>query len=66
MDSWVTLDSWVIPYSIIVLGIQNMMKEMSFYNRAGSSESFITLCMACSECKLYVSEVNCKFVENYG
>ena len=45
MDSWVTLDSWVIPYSILVLDIQNMMKEMSFYNTVGSSESFITLCM---------------------
>ena len=45
MDSWVTLDSWVIQYSIIVLDIQNMMKEMSFYNTVGSSERFITLCM---------------------
>ena len=45
MDSWVTLDSWVIPYSIIVLDIQNMMKEMSFYNTVGSSKSFITLRM---------------------
>ena len=45
MNSWVTLDSRVIPYSITVLGIQNMMKEMSFYNTVGSSESFITLCM---------------------
>ena len=45
MDSWVTLDLWGIPYSKIVLGIQNMMKEMSFYNTVGSSESFIMLCM---------------------
>ena len=45
MDSWVTLDSWAILYSIIVLGIQNMMKEMSFYSTVGSSESFITRCM---------------------
>ena len=40
MDSWVTLDSWVIPYSILVLDIQNMMKEMSFYNTVGSSEFY--------------------------
>ena len=39
------MDSWVIPYSIIVLAIQNMMKEMSFSNTEGSCESFITLCM---------------------
>ena len=39
------MDSWVIPYSILVLDIQNMMIEMSFYNTVGSSESFITLCM---------------------
>ena len=45
MDSRVTLDSWVIAYSIIVLDIQNMKKEMSFYNTVGSSESFITLYM---------------------
>ena len=45
MDSWVTLDSWVIPYSIIVLVIQNMMKAISFCNTVDSSESFITLCM---------------------
>ena len=45
MDSWVTLDSWVILYSIIVLDIQNMMKEMSSYNTVGSSESLITLCI---------------------
>ena len=45
MNSWVTLDSWVILYSIIVLDIQNMMKEMSIYNTVGSSESFIKLCM---------------------
>ena len=38
MDLWVTLDSWVIPYSIIVLAIQNIMKEMSFYNTVGSNE----------------------------
>ena len=45
MDSWVTLDSWVIPYSIIELDIHNIMKEMSFYNTVASSESFMTLCM---------------------
>ena len=45
MDSWVTLDSWVKPYLIIVLAIQNMMKESSFNITVGSSESFITLCM---------------------
>ena len=45
MDSWVPFDSWVIPYFIIVLDIQIMMKEMPFYNTVGSSESFITLCM---------------------
>ena len=27
MDLWVTPDSWVIPYSVIVLGIQNMIKK---------------------------------------
>ena len=27
MDSWVTLDSWVIPCSIIEFAIQNMMKK---------------------------------------
>ena len=64
------LDSWVIPYSIIVLFTQNMMKEMSFYNTVGSSESFVMLCML--EYKLYVSAINNpmdlwvtrKFVEN--
>ena len=72
MDSWVTLDSWVIPYSIIVLDIQKMMKEMSFYNTVGSSESLYRC--ACSECKIYVRAVSNlmdmwvtrKFVENYN
>ena len=30
MDSWITLHSWVNPYSIIVLFIQNMMKRCHF------------------------------------
>ena len=46
MDSWVTLDSWVTSHFIIVLAIQNMMKEMSFYNTVVSSKTFmITLCV---------------------
>ena len=45
MDSWLTLDLWVNPYSIIVLAIQNMMKAMSFNITVGSSENFIMLYM---------------------
>ena len=45
MDSWVTLDSWITPYSMIVLSIQNMMKETSLNITVGSSESFRTMCM---------------------
>ena len=45
MDSWVTLDSWVKPYSIIVLASENMMKGSSFNVTVGSSERYITLCV---------------------
>ena len=62
---------WVKPYSIVVIAIQNMMKENLIYIKVDSSKSFITLC---SDCKLYVSAlsnpmilwVTPKFVQYYG
>ena len=54
--SWVTLDSWVKPYSIRVLAIKNMMKESSLHITAGSSEIFMTLCTL--ECKPRVSALS--------
>ena len=39
MDLWVILDSWVKPYSIIVLAIKNMMKKSSFNITVVLSES---------------------------
>ena len=72
IDSWVTLDLWVRPYSIIALAIQNMMKEISFNITIGSRESFITLCVLqmqalcqCSQ-QSHGFEGTPKFVAYYG
>ena len=64
MDSWVTLDSWVNPYYIIVLVIQNMMKEMSINIIVVSRESFIKLYMLRMQAICQCSKQSDGFVGN--